>query len=118
MIRETGGLYTGQDNLANSGSLDYILDAIQSLYFGVDRYPTIIDKAAVIGYNIITNHVFYDGNKRTGLMASVVMLELNGYELDLSDMKEAELFILKTANSETTLEDFTDWITQKSVKIA
>ncbi len=118
MIEATGGLFTGKDNLENSVALDYILEAVQSLVFGVDQYPTVVDKAAAIGYHIMTRHIFHDGCKRTGLIACAVMLEQNGYELDLSDMEAAEEFTLATADSKVTLEEFTGWIRQRSIEIS
>jgi len=62
-------------------NLDYLLDAIQAKMFGNEMYPTISDKAGLYMFNIISNHIFQDGNKRTGLESALSFLELNGHKL-------------------------------------
>jgi death-on-curing protein len=100
--------------------LDYILDAIQGASFGgFDRYPTIFDKAAAVGYHIITRHVFPDGNKRTGTQVCYIILRANGYEMALEPIDEVEDFILRVADSTQgiDLEAFTDWIRARTMLI-
>ena len=48
---------------------------------GVELYPTLIQKAAALGFSLIANHPFVDGNKRVGWASMLVMLELNGVSL-------------------------------------
>ena len=57
--------------------LDYLVEAVEAEMFGAPLYPEMQDKAAVYMYNIITNHIFQDGNKRTGLAAALYFLEFN-----------------------------------------
>jgi len=49
-----------------------------------DLYPTVIDKAVALGFSIIMNHPFGDGNKRTGHAAMETFLILNGLEISAS----------------------------------
>lgn len=51
---------------------------------GEELYPTIIEKASALGYSIIKNHPFIDGNKRAGHAAMEVFLVLNGFEISAS----------------------------------
>lgn len=76
-----GGNFMPPNNFLHEENLDYLLEAVQAEMFGEPLYPTISDKAAVYCYNIICNHIFSDGNKRTGLEASIAFLKLNGYRL-------------------------------------
>jgi death-on-curing protein len=46
-----------------------------------DLYPTLPDKAAALGFSLIQNHPFLDGNKRTGHAAMETFLVLNGHEI-------------------------------------
>lgn len=80
-IHQTGGLYDGYDNLKESGSLEWVLDAIQYPLFGVMQYPSIEAKAAQLAWIIIDGHVFRDGNKRTGMSALFIFLRANHYML-------------------------------------
>ena len=38
--------------------------------------------AAAYLFHIVSNHPFVDGNKRAGMLAAVVFLDLNGIRLD------------------------------------
>jgi death-on-curing protein len=82
MITRFGGFYVEADqNLGNPGALEYVFEAIQGSLFGQDLYPTLIEKAAVLCWKIIRNHVFHDGNKRTGMEVCRLFLDLNGYDM-------------------------------------
>lgn len=120
-IKEFGGLFLdADDNLVNPGSLEYILEAVWGSMFGVEPYPAIVDKAAAIGWTIMAKHVFHDGNKRTGLLACQIFLELNGYDmqivLDAPD-QDAMTICEGVAKQEIDLSEFTRWVEQRIKKI-
>ncbi len=72
--------------------------------------PLISDKAALYCYNIIGNHIFTDGNKRTGLLAALIFLNLNKYDLNENIINEILTnFILKVASGESSLEECQAW---------
>ena len=78
-IMRYGGRYVEADNnFCNTSSLEYILDSIQNTIYGIDKYPSLIDKAAALAWWIIEGHIFNDGNKRTGRQAAIELLEING----------------------------------------
>ncbi|MCL4506673.1 MAG: type II toxin-antitoxin system death-on-curing family toxin [Chloroflexi bacterium] len=84
LIKEYGGgFYCGSTNLMNRDSLEHALTQMQYTIFGVDRYPTVFDKAALLALRIITGHVFYDGNKRTGMASAMMFLTVNGYPVTI-----------------------------------
>jgi death on curing protein len=112
-IANSGGLFIEPDNLMNSTALDYILTALESIYFGRELYPSVVEKAAALGFQIITKHVFNDGNKRTGLQVCYVFLVLNGFKMNLEPEDRVEAFILKTADSKVTLTQFTRWVRRR-----
>jgi death-on-curing protein len=74
-----------------------------------DLYPTIVDKAAALGFSLIRDHPFVDGNKRTGHAAIEVFLLLNGYEIHAS-VDEQEQMILQLAAGEVQRKAFTEWL--------
>jgi death on curing protein len=76
-----GGNFMPPSNFLHESNLDYLLEVVQTEMFGEPLYPNITDKAAVYCYNIICNHIFTDGNKRTGLEAGLIFLELNDMRL-------------------------------------
>jgi death-on-curing protein len=112
MIERFGGIFfTNNDNLANPGSLEYVLEAIQGSLFGHDLFPTILEKAAAIGFRTIEGHVFHDGNKRTGMEACRLFLELNGYEMRID--REVIEFAIKAASNQIVFEEFVQWLASR-----
>lgn len=61
------------------------MESAFSTFDGKDLYPTKEEKAAKIGYRLIANHAFMDGNKRIGMYVMLTFLEVNGITLSLSD---------------------------------
>ena len=81
---------------------------------GNDLYLTIGEKAAALGYALIQNHPFLDGNKRIGHAAMELFLVINGFEL-MADVDEAEKVILDVASGAMSRHDFSAWVEDKIV---
>jgi len=81
---------------------------------GEDAYPTLVDKAAALGYSLIRNHGFFDGNKRIAHAAMEVFLVLNGMELRAS-VEEQERFMLSLAAGEVSREGLADWLRSNAI---
>lgn len=105
LIMTTGGL----DGVRDKGLVDSSLSSAFEVYFGVERYPTIEEKAARLCYSLIKNHAFLDGNKRIAVFAMLVFLELNGIILDCEDDEIVDLG-LGAAASELDYEDILEFI--------
>lgn len=76
---ENGGFFSAtEDNISNYNALEFVLAAPKSFLYGEEQYPGIHNKAACYAYFIIKNHIFFDGNKRTGMKSSLLFLEMNG----------------------------------------
>jgi death-on-curing protein len=99
----------GAEGLMHLSALESALAQPQMTFDGEDLYPTLVDKAAALGYALIKNHPFLDGNKRTGHAAMEVFLVLNGYEIRTT-VDEQEHVILQVAASEIDREEFTAWL--------
>ena len=99
----------GAEGLMHLPVLESALAQPQMTFDSADLYPTLVDKAAALGYTLIKNHPFLDGNKRTGHAAMEVFLVLNGYEIR-APVDEQERVILQVAASEIEREEFTAWL--------
>ena len=77
VIEETGGAADVRD----LDLLDSALASAFQTFDGVELYPTKEEKAARIGYSLISNHAFVDGNKRIGMYILLTFLETNGIRL-------------------------------------
>lgn len=107
-----GGESLSTDNLHNSESLDWVLQAMQYPVFSEDLYPTLPKKAAILAWTIIVGHVFFDGNKRTGLFCLLRFLEINHFTLDVSS-EDVKVIALKVANyrdEEYSIDLLSEWI--------
>jgi len=76
LAEQTGGSVGVRDmNL-----LDSALESVFSTFDGKDLYPTKEEKGARLGFNLISNHAFIDGNKRIGVHIMILFLSLNGID--------------------------------------
>lgn len=81
IARETGGSIGVRDE----GLLESALETAFSGFGGQEFYPTKEEKVARIGYNLISNHAFVDGNKRIGVYVMLTFLEVNGIRLECTN---------------------------------
>lgn len=113
----TGGRFVEPENLLNPGSLDWVLETIQApSFFGIDRYPRLSDKAALLAWIIIDGHVFVDGNKRTGISALITFARVNGYNVraTLDDIERIAIEIGSGhENRVLSPESFAQWIEER-----
>ncbi len=105
LITETGG----SQGVRDEGLLDSAVNAPFQRFDNIELFPTVQQKAARLGYGIIKNHPFTDGNKRTGTHSMLIMLELNGIEMSYTQ-EELYSIILKIAGGKSELKELTDWI--------
>jgi len=74
-----------------------------------EEEATAAEIAASLGWGLIKNHAFIDGNKRIGLVSMVVFLRLNGYALVAPEAEQVAM-VLKAAASEISEEEWTTWV--------
>ena len=91
--------------------LDSALHAPFQTFGGVDLYPDLLSKAARLGYGLIQNHPFVDGNKRIGTHVMLVFLSINGVSVEYED---ADLIntILSIADGTCDEQNLLTWLHQ------
>jgi death-on-curing protein len=112
IIEQSGGALGVRD----LGALQSALAQPRMTFSGEDLYPTLADKAAAVGFSIIMNHPFVDGNKRTGHAAMETFLVLNGMEISAS-VDEQEQVILALASGNSRRESFVEWLKKHIIAI-
>jgi death-on-curing protein len=107
----------GMPSLRDLAALESALAQPKQTFASQDLYPTIVEKAAILGFTIILNHPFVDGNKRIGHAAIEEFLKLNGFEIK-AGVDEQEKIILEVASGKVKREEFTNWLKLHLVKRA
>ena len=105
LICETGG----STGIRDDGLLESALEAPFQEFGGVSVYPSVQQKAARLGFGLIKNHPFVDGNKRIGMYVMLTFLEVNGIHMDCTneDVVEAGLGV---ASGEMNYEELLVWV--------
>lgn len=106
--------FGGTSGIQNVAALESALAQPRQSFDGVDLYPTLVEKAAALGFSLIKNHAFVDGNKRIAHAVMETFLVLNGYELQAS-VVEQEAVILEVADNTRDRQSFTDWMQQHTI---
>lgn len=109
LIQKTGG----SQGIRDEGLLDSALNAPFQTFDGEDVYKTIQTKAAKLGFFLVNNHPFIDGNKRIGTLAMLVFLEINGIEIKCTDDELIELGF-GLADGSVQNKDLLGWIIDHS----
>jgi death-on-curing protein len=104
-LEQSGGLAGVRD----LGGLDSALAQPQMAFGGQDLYPSLGEKAAALGFSLVCNHPFLDGNKRVGHAAMETFLVLNGWEL-VAGVDEQEQVMLRLAAGDLERDEFTAWM--------
>ncbi len=102
-VLEINAELAGGDTLTDLGLLESAVARPQASAFGADAYPDIVSKAAALLHSLVLNHPFLDGNKRTGVLAMLVFIDLNGYRLPW-EQQEALDFVLRLADGAVDLD--------------
>ena len=78
---ETGGSV----GIKDEGLLLSALEAPFQTFGGVELFPTDLEKIIRMGYGLVANHPFIDGNKRIGILVMLTLLEINKIEVLFTD---------------------------------
>ena len=105
IAQETGGSI----GLRDEALLDSALENAFAGFGGQEFYPTKEEKGARLGYTLISNHAFVDGNKRIGMYVMLTFLEVNGIRLECTNEEVVEVG-LAVADGSMGYEALRDWV--------
>lgn len=105
ITEETGG----SPSVRDASLLNSALESAFATFGGAELYPTREEKAARIGFSLISNHAFVDGNKRIGMYVLLIFLEINGITIRPTNEEVARVG-LALAAGEMKYEDLLNWI--------
>ncbi len=105
LTQETGG----DPELRDLGLLDSALKQAFQSFGGQELYPTKEEKGARLGYSLIANHAFVDGNKRIGMYVMLTFLEVNGIRLNPTNEEVARVG-WAVASGEMDYDALVQWV--------
>jgi death-on-curing protein len=105
VIQETGGAM----GLRDLGRLESAIATQTQNVFGEELYSNPVEKSAALIRNIIADHPFTDGNKRTGMLAGLTFLKINGLSVRIPK-GELEDFAVLTATDQLDIKTIAQWL--------
>ena len=105
VMLQSGGLMGVRD----FGALESAAAQPYMTFDGNELYPSLVEKAAALGFSLIQNHPFADGNKRIGHAAIAMFLSMNGLRIYASIDEQVEV-ILSVASGNLNREGFAKWL--------
>ncbi len=105
LVKEFGGSHGVRDE----SCLMSVIEAPKQVVFNKEQYPTVFEKAAVYLRNIIGDHPFNDGNKRTAITVCVIFLERNEKYL-ITNPKDLETFTIKVVTNHLEITTIAEWL--------
>ena len=99
----------GSMGIRDESLLDSALESAFAGYGNKEFYPTKEEKGARLGYALISNHAFIDGNKRIGVYVMLSFLEMNGIRIKCTDDDIINIG-LSVADGSMSYEELLQWI--------
>lgn len=108
--QETGGSIGVRDE----GLLESAIEAAYASFGGKEFYPSKEEKGARLGYSLVSNHAFVDGNKRIGIYVMLTFLEVNGIRIDCTNEDVVEIG-LALASGRMDYDALLEWVREHRI---
>jgi death on curing protein len=107
----------GRSGIREIERIHAAVESPRQTFGGEDLYPTLADKAAILGYLLTVGHGFLDGNKRIGYHMMELFLLLNGYQLEATqdDIVHVMNAVAGELGQRMDREAFTAWVTEHMI---
>ena len=105
MAEATGG----STDIRDEGLLDSALESVFAGFGDKEFYPSKEEKGARLGYALISNHAFVDGNKRIGVYVMLSFLEMNGVRICCTDAELVHIGF-SVADGSMGYEELLKWV--------
>jgi death on curing protein len=109
-------LYGGSHGVKDQGMLESALAQPAASFGGEFLHKDVIEMAAAYCFHLIENHAFNDGNKRVGIVAALIFLEMNNYEMDVTE-EALEKFVIDLASGKLSKIEVTSFIRKNTKEL-
>lgn len=107
IAQETGG----DAGVRDMGLLESAIENVYATFDGEELYKTKEEKGARLGFSLISNHAFVDGNKRIGVYVMLTFLETNGVGISCSNDDIVKIG-LGVASGQMSYEQLLEWVNE------
>ncbi len=105
--------YGGAHGLRDEGLIESAVARPYQTFGGEDLYQTVYEKAAALAQSIIINHPFVDGNKRTGFLGLLSVLDGENVALTASN-ELIYAFVIDISTGSKSFEEIVEWLKANS----
>lgn len=110
-------LYGGKPGIRDEMLLESALGQPQASFEGEYVHKDLFHMASAYGFHLCQNHPFYDGNKRTALIAMYTFLYVNAYQIK-ADKKSLFAIMMDLANGKVKKAELAEYLKKHSKKRA
>lgn len=107
--------YGGKSGIRDEKLLESALAQPETSFDGEYVHKDLFHMAAAYGFHLCQNHPFYDGNKRTALIAMYLFLYVNGYQI-VADKKSLFAVVMDLAQGKVTKDELREYLKEHSKK--
>lgn len=108
--------FGGSQGIRDPGLMESAIARPYQTFGGEYLYPTVFEKAFALVESIITNHPFIDGNKRTGFLSMLLILELENFKITASNDATYN-FTIQISTGEIKFEEIVLWLKNNTAMI-
>ncbi len=108
--------FGGSHGVRDEDRLKSVVNSPKQVVFSEEQYPSLYEKAAVYLRNIIGDHPFTDGNKRTAITVCGIFLSRNSIIISAKP-KDLEDFTIKVATDHLGIDKIAEWLSNNSKTI-
>lgn len=110
MAEATGGSAGVRDDAL----LESAIESAYATFDSQELYPSKEEKAARLGFSLISNHAFVDGNKRIGMYIMLSFLDINGVKIEATNDEVVSLG-LSVADGTAKYDEILNWIVEHRI---
>jgi len=107
--------YGGKSGIRNEELLESALAQAHASFERDYVHQDIFHMAAAYGFHLCQNHPFYDGNKRTALIAMYTFLYVNGYQMK-ADKKSLFAIMMDLAKGNVSKDQLREYLKKTSIR--
>jgi death-on-curing protein len=101
--------FGGSHGVRDEDRLKSVVEAPKQAVFDKERYISLYEKAAVYLRNIIGDHPFTDGNKRTGVTVCAIFLARNNKHI-VASPEDLEDFAVRISVDHLDIAEIAEWL--------